>query len=325
MKTSLVRSLLTLAFAAVVPLAVHAQGAPWPNKPIRVIVPFAPGAATDTVARQLLEQVSKQVGQPIIVENKPGAGGTIGASAAAHADADGYTFMIHSNSHTVTPATYRKLPYDPARDFIGVAPIVSVPMVLVIAPSKGIRSLADLVKAAKAKPGAMNYASAGAGGVTHLGAERLRIAGGYTGTHIPYKGSSEAITEVISGRVDYYFSPIGLALPFMKSDRLLGLAVSSSARSSALPDVPTSVEAGLANSDYDVWIGMFAPVKTPRAIVNRINEEVTKALRSPELREKFATLVMDPMFMTVDNFETFLKRDFAINAELVKAAGVEPN
>ena len=193
------------------------------------------------------------------------------------------------------------------------------------APSKGVRTLADLVRNAKAKPGSINYASAGTGGATHLGAERLHMAAGYTGTHIPMKSSGEALTEVITGRVDYYFSPIGLATPFLKDNKLVALAISSKTRSSALPDVPTTVEAGLPNSDYEVWIGMFAPAKTPRAIVNRLNEESAKALRSPELRERFKTLVMDPMIMSATEFDDFLKKDFQLNAELVRAARIEPN
>lgn len=319
-----IRPLLAIALAGA-PLLALSQAAPWPSKPIHAVVPFAAGAATDIVARAVLEQVSRQLGQPIIIDNKPGAGGTIGSAAVAHAEPDGYTIMVHSNSHTVTPATYRNLSYDPAKDVTGVIPLASVPMVLVMAPSKGIRTVSDLVKSAKAKNNSVNYASAGAGGATHLGAERLRMAGGFTGTHIPYKSSGEALTEVMTGRVDYYFSPIGLALPFLKTDKLVALATSSSKRSSALPDVPTTVEAGLPNSEYDVWIGMFAPAKTPRAIVNRLNEETAKALRSPELREKLNTLVMDPMPMTAGEFDAFLKKDFALNAALVKAAGIEPN
>ena len=323
MKFHLRRTLVLVLFAT--PLLVWSQAAPWPSKPIRAIVPFAAGAATDIVARQVLEQVSRQLGQPIIVENKPGAGGTIGSSVVAHAEPDGYTILVHSNSYTVTPATYKSLNYDAAKDMVGVIPLASVPMVLVTAPSKGIRTLADLVKSAKAKPDSINYASAGTGGATHLGAERLRIAGGYKGTHIPYKSSGEALTEVIAGRVDYYFSPIGLAQQYLKTDKLVALGVSSIRRASSLPDVPTTIEAGLPNSNYDVWIGMFAPAKTPRAIVNRLNEETARALRSPELREKFNALVMDPMIMSPTEFDAFLKRDFELNADLVKAAGIEPN
>ena len=307
------------------PSAALAQSAPWPSKPIRVIVPFAAGSGTDTIARAVTERLAKQLGQPMIIENRPGAGGTIGSAALAHAEPDGHTIMVHSNSHTVTPFTYRNLNYDPVKDVTGVIPLAGVPMVLVVAPSKGMRTLADLVRIAKAKPNSINYASAGSGGATHLGAERLRLSAGFTGTHIPFKGSADALTEVIAGRVDFYYSPIGLAQPFLKSDRLVALAVSSTSRSSALPDVPTTLEAGFPNTDYGVWIAMFAPARTPRAIIARLNEESAKALRSPELREKYGTLVMDNMIMTVDEFDAFLKRDFDVNAELVKAAGIQPN
>ncbi len=306
------------------PLLAAAQGA-WPNKPIKVVVPFAAGAATDIVARTVMEQVSRQVGQPIVIDNRPGAGGTIGAGAVARADADGYTFLIHSNSHTVAPATYKSLPYDAQKDFIGISPLASVPMVMVTSTDKGVRSLQDFVRYAKANPGKVNYASAGAGGVTHLGAERIRIAGGFEATHIPTKGTNEAITEVMTGRVDYYFSPIGLAVPHITSGKLVPLAVSSARRFPALPNVPTSTEAGFQNSAYEVWIGMFAPARTPRAIVDRMHAEVTRAMASPELKERYKTLVMDDMPMGVDEFNRFLVQDFRLNAELAAAAGVQPN
>ena len=315
---------LTLALA-MAPLLAFSQTAPWPSKPIKAVVPFAAGAATDIVARAVLEQVSKQLGQPIIIENKPGAGGTIGIGHVAHSEPDGYTILVQSNSYAVISSTYKNLNFDVSKDMVGVTPLVSVPMVLVASPSKGPRTLQDFAKMAKAKPGSINYASAGTGGATHLGAERLNTAAGIKGVHVPYKSSGEALTEVLAGRVDYYFSPIGLASQYLKTDRLVALAVSSKTRSSALPDVPTSIEAGLPNSDYEVWIGMFAPAKTPRAIINRLNEETVKALRSPELREKFNTLVMDPMPMSPADFDTFIKKEIQLNAELVKAAGIEPS
>lgn len=317
------RRLITLGLLCL-PLAAMSQ-ATWPNKPIKVIVPFGAGAATDTVARVIMEQVSKQLGQPIIIDNKPGAGGTIGASMVAHAEPDGYTLMVHSNSQTVTPWTYRNLNFDPMKDLVGVTPLVSVPMVLVTSPAKGVKTLHDLVAAAKAKPGAMNYASAGTGGVTHLGAERLRMAGGFTATHIPTKSSGEALTEVMTQRVDFYFSPVGLALPFVKQGKLVALAVSGARRSSAMPDVPTTLEAGLPNSEYEVWIGMFAPAKTPQAILERLNVETVKALQSSEVRDRLSNLVMEPMPMALGDFSTFLKRDFELNGDLVKAAGIQPN
>lgn len=310
---------------AVAPLVSQAQEPAWPTKPIKAVVPFAAGAATDTVARTVLERLSKQLGQPIIVENRPGAGGTIGSAAVAHAAPDGYTILVHSNSHTVTPSTYKNLSYDAARDLVGVIPFASVPMLVVTSSQKGTNTLADMVRKAKAKPGSINYASAGVGGATHLGAERLRIAAGYEATHIPYKGSGDALTEVLAGRVDYYFSPIGLALPHIKTGKLVPLAVSSSKRSPALPDVPTTVEAGFPNSQYDVWIGLFVPAKTPRGIIEKLNEEAAKAIRSPEVKERFTTLVMNDMIMSVDEFGEFLARDFKINAELVKAADIKPN
>ncbi len=322
--SSLARS-VALMLVPVLPWTVQAQAPAWPSKPIRVIVPFAAGSGTDTIARTVSERLARQLGPPLIIENRPGAGGTIGSALLAQAEPDGHTIMVHSNSHTVTPATYRNLSYDPIRDIAGVIPLAGVPMVLVMSPSKGIRTLAELVKAAKARPGSINYASAGTGGATHLGAERLRLAAGFTGTHIPTKGSNDALTEVVAGRVDYYYSPIGLALPFLKADRLVAIAVSSATRSAALPEVPTTIEAGFPNTDYGVWIAMFAPARTPRAIINRLNEESAKALRSPEAREKYSTLVMDNMIMGVEEFAAFLKRDFEVNAELVKAAGIEPN
>lgn len=323
MKPSIARA-LTLALA-LAPVVAGAQAPNWPTKPIKVVVPFAAGAATDIVARAVLERLSKQLGQPMIVENKPGAGGTIGASAVAHAEPDGYTLLVHSNSHTVAPATYKNLNYDAQKDFVGITPLASVPMVMVTSPDKGVRTLPDFVKYAKANPGKVNYASAGAGGVTHLGAERIRLAGGFQATHVPTKGTNEALTEVMTGRVDFYFSPIGLAVPQINAGKLVPLAVSSARRFPALPNVPTSTEAGFANSAYEVWIALFAPAKTPKAIVDRLHEETVKALNSPEIKERYKALIMDEMVMEVDEFNRFLAQDLRLNAELAKAAGVQPN
>ena len=301
----------------------HAQT--WPAKPIRVIVPFPPASGTDTIARPVLAQVAKQLGQPIVIENRPGAGGTIGMAAVAQSEPDGYTFLVHSNSFTVVPATYKKLSFDTVRDFVGVMPIAALPMALVVAPAKGYRSLADLVTAGKAKPGAMTYASAGAGGATHLGAERFRMAAGFEGVHVPYKGSAEALTDVMTARVDYYFSPIGLALPQIKAGKLAALAVSSSNRSSGLPDVPTTLESGLPNSDYNVWVGLMALAKTPRPIVQRLHDELVKAIQTNEVHDSFKALVAEPMIMSLDQFDALLKIEFSMNAALVKAAGVTVN
>lgn len=301
----------------------HAQT--WPNKPIRAIVPFTAGSGTDTIARPVLAQLSKQLGQPIIIENRPGAGGTIGMAAVALAEPDGYTILVHSNSFTVVPSTYTALTFDPVKDFAGVMPLASLPMALVVAPSSGHKSVNDLVAAGKAKPNSINYASAGVGGATHLGAERFRLAAGFEGTHVPYKGSAEALTDVMTARVDYYFSPVGLAMPHIKAGKLAALAVSSSKRSSGLPDVPTTLEAGLPNSDYNVWIGMMVPVKTPRPIVQKLHDELTKAIQSVEVQEAFKNLVAEPMVMSLEQFDAMLKSEVSMNTALVKAAKVTVN
>jgi tripartite-type tricarboxylate transporter receptor subunit TctC len=319
---SLKRFLSAITLSAVAGIA---QAQAWPAKPIRVIVPFPPASGTDTIARPVLAQVSKQLGQTIVIDNRPGAGGTIGMAAVAQAEADGYTFLVHSNSFTVVPATYSKLSFDTVRDFVGVMPIAALPMALVTAPSKGYKSLGDLVAIGKAKPGLITYASAGAGGATHLGAERFRMAAGFEGVHVPYKGSAEALTDVMAARVDYYFSPIGLALPQIKAGKLVALAVSSSTRSSGLPEVPTTLESGLQNSDYNVWVGLMAPAKTARPIVQRLHDEMMKAMQTKEVQDTFRNLVAEPMIMSLDQFEAMLKNEFAMNAALVKAAGVTVN
>jgi len=299
----------------------------WPSKPIKVIVPFGPGSAADASGRAVIDLLSKQLGQPIIVENRVGAGGTIGAGVVAKAAPDGYTLLIHSNSHTVTASTYTlaQIGYDPARDLVGVAPLALTPSVFVTATSKGFATMQALIDHAKAKPDSINYASAGMGSVTHLGAERLKVAGNFTGTHIPTKSTPEAMTEVLSGRADYFLSPIGLAVPHIKAGKLVALGVSSSKRSNVLPNVPTTAEAGVVNAEYDTWMGMYAPAKTPKEILERLNREVAKVLRSSELQVRYETIVMTPLIMSVDDFAVYLKKDFEMNAQLVKQAGLSPN
>src|SRR5437773_194835 len=249
--------------AAAMLCALHgaAWAQAWPAKPIRAIVPFTPGSATDIMARTVAEKLGAQLGQPVVVENRPGAGGTIGVGLVAKAEADGYTILVHSSSYTVTPSTYENLPFDTLRDLTGVAPLGLLPNVLVIAPSKNIRSVKELVAMAKARPGAMNSASVGIGSATHLNAERFRLGAGIDVVNVPFKGTPEALTEVMTGRVDYYFCPVNAALPMLKEGRLLGLAVGSSKRSIALPDTPTPLELGIPDSDYSFWVGMFVPAK----------------------------------------------------------------
>ena len=312
-----VASLLALS-----PLMVAAQAA-YPNKLIRVIVPFAAGSTTDIIARAIADKMGASMGQTLVIENKGGASGTIGQQAVATAAPDGYTIMVHSSSHTVSPSTFAKLPFDTTSDFAGITPISSTPNVLVISPSKNIKTLQELLAAAKAKPGSMNFASAGQGSATHLNAEKFKLAGKIDATNIPFKGSAEAVTEVMSGRVDYYFSPIAPVIGQIKNGQLVALAVGSPKRASALPNVPTTAEAGVPGSEFNFWIGMMAPAKTPRDIVNRLNDEVVKALATPEVKERFAALGADAWTLKPEQFDAYIKEEIKTNAALVKAAGLE--
>jgi tripartite-type tricarboxylate transporter receptor subunit TctC len=269
------------------------------------------------------DKLSAQLGQPVLVENRPGAGGTIGEAVVAKAEPDGTTLLVHSSSYTVTPSTYANLPFDTLRDLTGVTPLGLLPNVLVISPSKGIRSVKELVAAAKAKPGAMNAATIGIGSATHLNAERFRLGAGIDVVAIPFKGTPEALTEVMTGRVDYYFCPVNAALPHVKDGKLLALAVGSTKRSIALPDLRTTLEDGIPNSDYNFWVGMFAPSKTPRETIERLYSETAKALRAPEVRDKLQKLGAEPMEYDPDKFNAYLRSEIAANAALVKAAGIK--
>ena len=313
----------TLLFA--VALQTPALAQTWPAKSLRVVVPFTAASATDTIARIVAERLTQQFGQTLVVENRPGAGGTIGVGTVARAEPDGYTLLVHSSSFTVTPTTYPNTPYNTERDFSGITPLANLPNVLVIAPSKNIRSVKELVAAAKAKPGTLTYASAGAGSATQLNAERFRLGAGFEGVHVPFKGTPEALTEILTGRVDYYFCPVISVLQFIKEGKLLALAAGSSKRSSALPEVPTTLEAGVPNSDYNFYVGMMLPSKTPRAIVDTLHKNVVTALQTPDTRERLAKLGAEPMLMTPAEFDAHIRKEIASNAALVKAAGVTAN
>ena len=316
------RRLLLAALALAATGSVQAQA--WPTKPIRVIVPFAAGSTTDIIARAIADKVGAGLGQTLVIDNRAGASGTIGQQAVATAAPDGYTIMIHSSSHTVSPSTFAKLPFDTVGDFAGVTPISSLPNALVIAPSKNMKTLQELLAAARAKPGSINFASAGQGSATHLNAEKFKMAAKIEATNIPFKGSAEAVNEVLAGRVDYYFSPIAPVLGQIREGQLVALAVGSPKRAAALPDVPTTAEAGVPGSEFNFWIGMMVPAKTPREIVNRLHDEVVKALATPEVKERFLKLGADPWTLSPAQFDTYIKDEIASNAKLVKAAGLQP-
>jgi tripartite-type tricarboxylate transporter receptor subunit TctC len=316
-----------LCLAVLVLACLHgaAWAQAWPNRPIRVLIPFGAGSATDVVPRVVFEQLTQQLGQPIVVENRTGAGGTLATGAVAKADPDGYTLLATSNAHTIAPFLYGNLSYDVAQDFAAVAPFVSLPAVLIIAPAKGIKTLQDLVAAAKAKPGAFNFASVGIGSGTHLSVEKFRLNAGLDLVHVPFRGGPEALTEVIAGRVELYFCPLNTALPHIREGKVTALVVNTPARVPALPEVPTLAEVGYPNADVPVWLGMFAPAKTPRDIVEKLNRETIKALQTPVTAEKLAKSGVDPMPMTPQQFEALVAKELPANAELVKAANIKVN
>jgi len=294
----------------------------WPTKPIRVIVPLSAGSAADIIPRIVFEQLSAQLGQSIVVENRPGASGTIGARTVQMADPDGYTLLAHSSAHIIAPSTVANLSYDPIKDFAAVAPLGNLPNVLVIAPSANIKTLKELVAIGKTRP--ITFGSIGPGSPITLTMQRLRLSAGFKVQEIPFKGAPEALVEVMTGRVDVYYSPILAALPYIKSGKLTALAVSSPTRAPTLPDVPTTEESGYPNSAYRFWIGVFAPAKTPTVIVNKLNAEIQKTLENPAVRAKLEKLGVQPMKMNTSQFGEFVKEELQINKEVVKAAGIVP-
>jgi tripartite-type tricarboxylate transporter receptor subunit TctC len=316
--------LMLVAALGLIATTLGAEAQTWPSKPLRAIVPIAPGSMADIAGRVVFEQLSMQLGQPVIVENRPGAGQTIGASFVAKSDPDGYTLLVNSSAHAIAPSLYLKLTYDPARDFAAVIPLGMMPNVLVVPSAKGFKTVGEFVAAAKAKPGAMNYASAGVGTATHLSAERFRSSAGIEAVHVPLKGGAEAVTEVMTGRVDFFFGPVGVVAPRVQEGKLTALLVNGAKRSSLLPDVPATPDAGFANAEYPLWLGVFVPAKTPRDIVGKLHRETLKALQAPKVRDKLAALGIDPVVMTPTEFDAHIEKEIADNAALVKAIGLKP-
>jgi tripartite-type tricarboxylate transporter receptor subunit TctC len=303
--------------------STEAMAQSFPTKPLRAIVPFAAGSATDIVPRVVFEQVSAQLSQSIVVENRAGAGGTTGAGMVAKADADGHTMLANSSAHTIAPALYPNLSYHPARDFAAIAALGVSPFILVVPPSSGIKTARDLVAAAKAKPGALNFASVGIGSASHLSAERFAASAGVKAVHVPFRGGPEAMTEVMSGRIDFFFVAAGAALSHVRDGKLTALAVNSAKRSSTLPNVPTIRESGFDNADYPLWFGLFAPARTPRDIIDRLHRETSTALQRLVVKDKLAALGVDPMVLSPAEFDALVERDIANDAALVKAIGLK--
>jgi tripartite-type tricarboxylate transporter receptor subunit TctC len=302
------------------PTAALAQN--WPTRNITVIVPLGAGSASDVVTRIVMDQLGKQLGRTIIIENRPGAGGTIGANMVAKAAPDGYTILAYG-ALPIANALYSKIPYDTLRDFVPLIALGQQPLVVVTSPSKGYKTLGDLIATAKAKPGALNYTSAGIGSASHFAAERLLASSGIAVQHIAYKGASEAATDIVAGRADFTIQPITTTIALIGDGELVALAVSAGKRATMMPQVPTTVEAGLpADSVYPFWSGLFLPANTPRDIVDTLYRETAAAVQMPTVQAQLAKLGVEPMSMTLEQFAKFFKEDVEANLALVKAANI---
>jgi tripartite-type tricarboxylate transporter receptor subunit TctC len=310
--------------AALAAASLPAQAQSYPTKPVRLIIAFTPGSSTDIIGRAVAAKLSEMWGQPVVAENRTGAGGSIGSAAVLREAADGYTLLANSSAHVSNPSIYAKLPYDTLKDFANIAPLAGGPNVLIVSPESGWKSFADFVKAAKAKPGSLNFASAGVGSGTHFNLEKLKLMAGIDVAHVPYKGTPEAIADTIANRVCCYFAPINAALPHVNGGKALGLAVSSAQRSSLLPNVPTIAESGVAGFDYTLWVGLWGPAAIPANVVNKINADVNRALASPDLADRLTKLGTLPMKMSPQQFSDFVRREIDDTAKVMKAAGIKP-
>jgi tripartite-type tricarboxylate transporter receptor subunit TctC len=320
-----VNTLSRLAAAAAITIAATLSAAQeYPSKPIRIIIPLTPGSGADIAGRIVAKHLSDVWKQPVIVENRPGAGGQIGTQAVVKSDADGYTLLVQSASHAANSAIYKTLPYDPLKELVDVAILGITPYVMVTAKGGEYPSVKALIDAARAKPGAIPFASAGVGSSTHLAAEYFAQVAGVKMLHIPYKGSPEAIQDSIAGRTAFYMAPINTVVGQMKEGRLAALGVSTRRRADVLPDVPTLAEQGLADFDITLWFGMWAPAGTPAAIVNKLNAQVNAILQGTEVREQFAKLGIAPAPMTPDEFARFVREQITTYQKVVKQADIQP-
>ena len=295
----------------------------WPTRPIRFILPFPPGGGTDILGRLIAERLSANLGQPVVTENRGGAGGNVGAEAAARSAPDGYTIVLVAPSLAISPTLYSKLNYDPVKDFAPISLVATVPNVMITQASLPVQSLQDFIAFARSKPGALNFGSGGAGTSNHLAGELFNIVTGVKLVHVPYKGVNLAMQDVLAGNVHLVFIGIPAAAPHIKAGRLRALAVVAPQRSPALPEVPTVAEAGLRDFEVTTWYGVLAPAGTSKSVVNRLNAELVKIMHSPELKERLAATGTEPLTSTPEEFAAYIKREIAKCGEVVRKAGVK--
>jgi tripartite-type tricarboxylate transporter receptor subunit TctC len=313
---------LSCVIAGLFAATIAAQAETWPSRLIRATIPFGPGSATDVVPRLVFDRLAPELGQPIVVENRPGAGGTLGSALVARADPDGYSILAHSSALTIAPAIFPNLTFDATRDLSGVLMIGSSANVMIVPNSRPWKTVQDLIADAKAKPGSMSFGSVGVGSAVHISAEKFRLAAGIEATHVPYRGGAEVIADIIAGRVDFYFCPLPTALPLIKAGQVRALLVSTSQRVADLPDVPAPPEVGLNDADSTNWFGVFMPSKTPRDIVDKFHAAGTKLLAEPAMQASLKQLGVKPMPMTPSEMDQFVKRETASNLVVIKAAGI---
>jgi tripartite-type tricarboxylate transporter receptor subunit TctC len=310
---------------AVTPAGVHAAAniAKYPTKPIRIVVGFSAGSGVDVSARAIAQKLNEAWGQPVVIDNRPGAGGTIAAQIVSGASPDGYTLISVSASHVIAPSLYSKLPYNTLKDFAGITTTVSLPNVLVVPPSLGVKSVKELIALAKAKPGQLLFSSGGVGSGTHFAAELFKSLAHIDVRHVPFKGIPEAFTETMTGRVQFTMSPMSSVLPMVKAGKIVALAVAPAKRVGVLPDVPTLAEAGLPGYSWDTWFGLLVPTKTPRAIVSKLNHEVNRILVLPEVRKHWDTMGAEAIPISPGAFDRYIAGQIALVAKLTKAANIK--
>jgi len=308
-----------LAALLLLPCLALAQA--YPSRPVRIIVPYPPGGATDVMARIIAQKLNESWPQSAVVENKPGASGTVGSEIVVKSAADGYTLLLQGTQHAINLSLYKQLPYDTLRDFVPVAYVASAPFLLVVHPSVTANSVAELIAYIKAKPGGLNYGSSGVGGGAHLAGEIFKTSAGVQLTHIPYKGAAPAMADLLGGQVPMVFDPIPTAITQVRSGRIKALAITSAKRSALMPELPTVAESGLPGFDVSAWFGLYAPVATPKDIVAKLNADVNRVLQLPEVKEKFAGLGAESMPMGTDQFALHLRAEIAKFAKAIRDSG----
>jgi tripartite-type tricarboxylate transporter receptor subunit TctC len=314
---------LVLAAAALALPAAHGQA--YPSKPLRLVVPFPPGGSADILGRALAQKLTEGLGQPVVVENRPGAGTAIAAEAVAKSPGDGYTLMLGTvSSHAINPALNPKLPFDPVRDFTPIAPVASIPFAMLVHPSVPVKDVREFVAYARRQPGRLDYSSAGSGTSNHLAGELFEAITGTHLVHIPYRGSAPALQDLIAGRVALMFDLVLTAAPHVKSGAVRALAVTGAKRSPVLPDLPTVAESGLPGYEVSAWFGVFAPAGVPQPVVARLNAEIVKAMSAPDLHQRLVTQGAEPVTGSPAEFAAYLKSEIAKWAKVTKDAGMKP-